>query len=340
LFNGRYILKIGIPRALLWSIYLPLWKAFFNELGHEVVLSPPTNKKILNDGVTACVDDACLPVKIMHGHVIDLMDRADLIFIPRLISICPREYICPKFIGLPEMIRNSVPGGPKLLVLDFNAHKSIRHGYDGFIAIGRQLGARESAVRRALARAMKAQDEYTARLLGGSNPLMLLEGMALHAGIGGNKGTIGLIGHPYLLYDRFVSMDACRKLAQMGYRLIFPENILPEQIERTCSIYPKKLFWSYGKHLLGSGLAMLEKGMADGIIVLSSFGCGIDSFMVELLQRQNQRDFRIPLTVITLDEHSGNAGFDTRLEAFVDMLEWRDHNGHYFSPHGEGLYIC
>ncbi len=332
-------MNIGIPRALLWSIYLPLWKTFFNELGHEVLLSSPTSKRILNDGVTACVDDACLPVKVMHGHVMDLIGKADLIFIPRLISICPKEYICPKFIGLPEMIRNSVPGGPKLLILDLNAHKGLKHAYKGFYEIGRQLGARDSAVKRALARALNAQGEYTAKLLGGFNPLTLLEGMALQAGTGSKKGTIGLIGHPYLLYDRFISMDACRKLVQMGYRLIFPENIPQDKIERACSVYPKKLFWSYGKHLLGSGLTMLEGKMADGIVVLSSFGCGIDSFMVELLQRRNQRDFRIPFTIITLDEHSGNAGFDTRLEAFVDMMEWRDHSGHYFSPHGEGLYI-
>ena len=106
-------MKIGIPRALLYSIYLPLWKTFLEELGHTVVLSKNTDQTILNDGVKHCVDDACLPVKIYHGHVMNLAGKTDVILIPRLISVHPGEFICPKFIGLPEMIKNSVPNKPK-----------------------------------------------------------------------------------------------------------------------------------------------------------------------------------------------------------------------------------
>lgn len=68
--------------------------------------------------------------------------------------------------------------------------------------------------------------------------------------------------------------------------MIVPENIRPEAIEKACSIYPKKLFWSYGKHLLGSGLYMLEQGLVDGLVLVTSFACGIDSFVLELLQRK------------------------------------------------------
>ncbi|HZK34012.1 MAG TPA: hypothetical protein VFD33_01715, partial [Bacillota bacterium] len=107
----------------------------------------------------------------------------------------------------------------------------------------------------------------------------------------------------------------------------------------SCGVYPKKLFWTYGKHLLGSGLYMLENNMVDGLILLTSFACGIDSFVLELLQRRNHRDFKIPLTIITIDEHSGNAGFDTRIEAFIDMMEWREKDGYHISAHGQGLHI-
>ena len=56
--------KIGIPRALLYHNYYPGWKKFFNKLGMKVVLSPATNKKILNQGTKKAVDDLCLPFKI------------------------------------------------------------------------------------------------------------------------------------------------------------------------------------------------------------------------------------------------------------------------------------
>ena len=58
----------------------------------------------------------------------------------------------------------------------------------------------------------------------------------------------------------------------------------------------------------------------DGIIALSSFGCGPDSLMVdEISYHAKQR--KIPVLNLTIDEHTGEAGFVTRLEAFVDMLD-------------------
>jgi predicted nucleotide-binding protein (sugar kinase/HSP70/actin superfamily) len=101
---------------------------------------------------------------------------------------------------------------------------------------------------------------------------------------------------------------------------------------------PKRLFWSYGKKLLGSGIEWLKGNEVDGIIFLSSFGCGIDSFVEELIRRFNARKHRLPYAVFTVDEHSGQGGFDTRLEAFIDMLEWRDKSGYNLSSHGQDVY--
>ena len=92
--------KVGIPRALLYYNYYPLWKVFFEELGAEVVLSELTNKKILDDGVYCCVDDACLPMKVFHGHAVHLKDRVDYLFVPRLISV-------EKTVYMPEILRPS-----------------------------------------------------------------------------------------------------------------------------------------------------------------------------------------------------------------------------------------
>jgi predicted nucleotide-binding protein (sugar kinase/HSP70/actin superfamily) len=56
-------MKIGIPRALLFYHFYALWKVFLENLGFEVILSPETNKKILEKGIDLTVDDACLPSK-------------------------------------------------------------------------------------------------------------------------------------------------------------------------------------------------------------------------------------------------------------------------------------
>ena len=57
------------------------------------------------------------------------------------------------------------------------------------------------------------------------------------------------------------------------------------------------------------------------MIYVMSFGCGIDSFVCDLIERKMRRETDIPFIVLTLDEHSGEAGMNTRLEAF---LIWSD----------------
>ena len=52
---------------------------------------------------------------------------------------------------------------------------------------------------------------------------------------------------------------------------------------------------------------------------MNSFGCGPDSLMIERITRRSKQ-FNKPLLNLTIDEHTGEAGFITRLEAFVDML--------------------
>ncbi len=329
-------MKIGIPRALLYYNFYPLWKNFIEELGHDVILSAATSKSTVDNGVKNCVDDACLPIKLFHGHVIELIERVDAIFIPRLTSIYPREYICPKFIGLPEMIKSSIKKLPNLIILNYNTHRKLSNGYNAYMELGKKMSADIHAVTQAFDVASNRQQAYNSFLEGGGTPLDVLEG-GIAKQKSSYKGVIGLVGHPYLLYDEYASMNLISKLRHMGYKVMIPENISSRQIEDACMRLPKKLFWSYGKKLLGCGLTMLDRNSVDGIIFLSSFGCGIDAFIEELLQRFNRRQYKIPYTVITVDEHSGHAGFNTRLEAFLDMIQWRDKNGSDFSSHGESL---
>ncbi len=62
--------KIGIPKALLYYKYYPFWKLFLEEMGYEVVTSGQTTQKMLQDGTSCTVDEACLPVKLFCGHVL------------------------------------------------------------------------------------------------------------------------------------------------------------------------------------------------------------------------------------------------------------------------------
>ena len=119
----RRMKKIGIPRGMLYYENFPFWQEYFEGIGCELVESPKTNKEIMDKGILSSVDEACLPVKITHGHVNYLKDKVDYIFLPRFISLHKMEYCCPKILGLPEMIINSIDDLPEIIQIDINLYR-------------------------------------------------------------------------------------------------------------------------------------------------------------------------------------------------------------------------
>jgi predicted nucleotide-binding protein (sugar kinase/HSP70/actin superfamily) len=75
--------RVGIPRALLFYLYFPMWQAFFNEIGVQVIPSGRTTKSILDDGIREALADVCVPIKLYYGHVMELKGKVDYLFIPR-----------------------------------------------------------------------------------------------------------------------------------------------------------------------------------------------------------------------------------------------------------------
>jgi len=62
-------IRIGIPRALSYYTFYPLWRVFLEKLGAEIIVSKNTNRKILEDGIKETVNDACVPIKVFHGGI-------------------------------------------------------------------------------------------------------------------------------------------------------------------------------------------------------------------------------------------------------------------------------
>jgi len=74
--------------------------------------------------------------------------------------------------------------------------------------------------------------------------------------------------------------------------------------------------------VVGSGGHYLESGV-DGAIGMIAFGCGPDSLMMDMVQRQAIKLGTTPFMSLTLEEHTAEAGVATRLEAFLDMIQRR-----------------
>jgi predicted nucleotide-binding protein (sugar kinase/HSP70/actin superfamily) len=312
---------VGIPQGLLYYRYHPMWKAFFDALDVECVVSRPTSKSTVKRGTELGENELCLPVKVFFGHIAELDGKVDFIFVPRIVSVEPRELTCPKFLGLPDMCR----------VLDFKTPVlaptiDIRKGRREFarqaFALAAEVGAPAMRVPLAIRAALREHARYQDALLAGA-PLRLPRAKPES----GRRLRIGVAGHPYNIYDPLISMDLLKRLAERGIDIVVPEMVTHDEIRDAVADMPKALFWTYEKEVLGCVKHWVEHDLVDGVIYMLSFACGPDSFVQVLIEDavcQRPGGARVPLLSLVIDEHTGEAGFVTRIEAFLDMLTRRE----------------
>jgi len=323
------MVRVGIPRALSYYRYFPMWKVLLEGLGAEVVVSRPTNKDLLEEGVRNCVDDICVPVKLYYGHLLDLKEEVDYIFVQRLVSVEGIEdtYTCPKLIGLPDMIKSSLSGIPPQIEFRVDLKKRSLKYTAGHIA--EQLGASGSSARRALKAALEVQDRFEEELLAGLLPDEAMEkvltngsGRAPSEAPSGHVGpgiNVAVVGHEYLVHDRFISHDLPRRLKNLGVNATYATEVPQKILDRELARYPE-ISWSYEKVLLGASSYFLGRPDIHGVMMVMGFACGPDSIISEIINREVKGEDSAPFMTLVLDEHTGEAGIATRVEAFVDLI--------------------
>jgi len=329
------MVRVGIPRALLYYQYYPLWRTFLETLGAEVVISPLTNRETLAEGMARLVPETCLPVKICCGHVHYLCDKVDYLFIPVIRSVEEKAYNCAKFLGLPDLVKAVVPGCPPIIEPEIDVNLGQRAFYQAIYQAGCFLNWNPLAVKRAFHRAWTVHQGYLRLLQQGLMPPEAFRSLGLVNGeadslVGHREShnpvsprlTIAFLGHPYLVHDAYVSHGAIGLLQGMGVRVATGELLSPPEIRRGILRLTGEQHWSYEGEMVGACGHYLEDEAVEGIIAVAAFGCGPDSLMLEVMQRAARRAERAFMPLI-LDEHGAEAGLVTRLEAFVDMLERR-----------------
>lgn len=331
-------LKVGMPRTLFYYTYYPLWKAFVEALGAEAVSSGPTNKETLDAGIRETVNDACIPIKLYHGHVLDLKDRVDYLFVPRLVSPGGSYTYCPKFLGLPDMIRYAGMELPPLVDTRLNL-RGLPGGLNRFLrATAAALGFRNPFTQaRALRHALKQYALYQELLLGGLHPQRAFEALERGTSLEELKGEalaappdrpaeeglrVALLGYPYIVFDPFVSADVYHKLKHMGAAVLTTEQVPASAMRRMSRVLPQNCFWHYSNRVCWAALYYIERKAVDGIIHLTAYACGPDAMVDKILELEAKKA-KLPYLTLTIDEHTGTGGVQTRIEAFVDMLQAR-----------------
>ncbi|MDK2984665.1 MAG: hypothetical protein PWQ96_307 [Clostridia bacterium] len=317
---------VGIPRSLFYYYQYPLWSTFLRFLDFEVVVSSQTNKKIVDEGLRHTVEEVCLPIKVFFGHITELKDRVDYVFTPRIISTQPKTYICPKFMGLPDMVKaDNILPEDRLLSPTINLRMGTENYMKQFNNLGRYLGKSQKSIRNAWNEAIKIQNLFENLCKDGFLPDEAIEKIENRSNVLPNKkgSSIAVLGHGYNIYDNYTSMGLIKKISKR-YRVVTADMLSESIIQKNVAHLPKRMFWSLGQKMFGGTNFYLNDESVKGIIYLCSFGCGPDSLVGDLVERNIHRQEKKPFMLLTIDEHTDEAGIQTRLEAFLDMIDRRE----------------
>ena len=329
--------RIGIPRALMFYRYLPLWRTFLERLGWRVVVSDGVRQK----EKIIYFEDSCLPMKLLVTHAAQLKDKVDHLFIPRLVSIHSTYIMCPKFRGAPDVVRIATEGNVSIIDETVDLRKGGTSLLESFLKIGEKLGTSRQEGKRAFREAEKAFSKFqaecvdrinrlpTGQLFEMSVPTPVLrrvQGAASSVEVEGEGNgfplRIAFVGHPYNLFDIDINKDLLALAKSLGMEIITSDLLSEKEIDREVSGLSKEIYWSSGREIVGSLFHFLSGGV-DGVVFLTSFKCGIDALLQEFIKRRLKvrGGSSIPFLILSLDEHTGREGLSTRLEAFRDVVE-------------------
>lgn len=302
-------IKIGIPRGFLYYRNYILWKNFFEGIGCTLILSPITNKTIIEDGKNLSVDEACLPSKIYMGHIKYLSDKCDYILVPRICNYGSGNRVCMKFNGIFDVVRNVFPN---IKILDYNIdYVKFRYELFGFIKMGLKLNKNLFKVMCSYIKAKSRERKYNASLV--QSQINILKS---------NKLKILIVAHPYVIYDEYLGKTILDYFKDNGIDVLYGDRLDKKESISYARDFSNTLYFLYSKEIIGS--AFYYKTAVDGIIFISSFPCGPDSLVNELAIRKLDG---IPCINIIVDESSATSGLITRLESFVDIIKARRDNG-------------
>jgi len=145
---------------------------------------------------------------------------------------------------------------------------------------------------------------------------------------------IGIVGEIYVMLEPFVNLDIEKHLGRLGVeveRSIYLSEWVNDHLfmgllkikgskeARKCAPpYINHFVGGHGQETVGSTV-MFANQKYDGVIQVQPFTC-MPEIVAESILPSVSRDLGIPTFCLIFDEHSGDAGVQTRLEAFVDLL--------------------
>lgn len=338
-----------------WGNYTLAFKGLFEHLGLKVILPPKTNSAVVADGAKIAPELFCFPMKVtLGGYLSAIKEGASVILSIQNVGGSCRQ----KYYGLiqEKVLRD---GGYDVEFVDFRATpKEIYRMLKKLTGATRtriasafyvffeklfliekiekmaqyrrpreiKKGETEKMVRESLVRIEKNNDIKEL----GKLKKEIVEGFE-KIPIDENKDVmkVGIIGEIYTVTDPSINFDLEAKLGLEGIeihrdmnlsyhmkKLLFPW--IDWMIQQKVKKHLGSTVGGHGRDAIGEMLSFIKKDY-DGVIQLLPFGCMPEVTVRPILEKIRLEN-NIPFLSLSLDEQVAEAGINTRLEAFADVV--------------------
>ncbi len=346
--------KVTFPH--MGNLKIPA-RAFFDEIGLDVVLPPDTSRKTLDLGVKYSPEFACLPLKINLGNFIEALDRgAEYIIMGGGMGPCRFGYYGEvqqeilKELGYDfEMItlENNLlltAGRVKKLITGFPLRKISQaakicwaklKAVDNIDVLVLEARAREKIKGQiddlyreflqkidqtmSVDKTREVQQHYTEMIEDATRDFQ-----------GEQPVKIGIVGEIYVVLESYTNLYTARKLNSLGavvqkevsishWLLDFLGlNQERKKIRQAGKPYINHFVGGHGQDSVGNSVIYARNNL-DGIVHIAPFTCMPEIVAQSILKEVSQQE-DIQILSLVFDEHTAEAGLMTRLEAFVDLL--------------------
>ena len=318
---------IGIPRVLNMYENYPFWFTLLTKLGFRVELSPVSSKKVYEAGIeTIPSESACYPAKLVHGHIMSLINRGiDTIFYPCVpyerieFEDANNHYNCPMVTSYPEVIRNNVDAikekNIKFIQPFFSlADKKvlIKRVQEEFKEFNVTASEAEVAVNAAFDEREKFDEDLRAK---GKEVLEYLEKT-------GKKGIV-LAGRPYHI-DPEVNHGIPDIITSFDMAVLTEDSISHlGKLDTKLRVVDQ---WMYHSRLYRAAAFVAENKSLE-LIQLNSFGCGLDAVTTDQVSEILASKGRI-YTCLKIDEGTNLGAVKIRIRSLKAAMEERERNNY------------
>jgi predicted CoA-substrate-specific enzyme activase len=309
--------RVGINRSFLVNTYYPLYSTFFTKLGFDVVVPDAYTQKGIEQKNAAF----CYPAELAHGFFHTLMEMEnppEYIFLPHFKAVPTSDghsssQVCPFVQGetfyLQATFRNKIneikARGTKLLSPLLDMTDGLEAAKSTLLKTANQMGSSRKTALSAFEAAVKQQRACMAEMSRiGEEVLQQLESAP-------DRIAVVIFGRPYNGFVEEAHMGIPHKLASRGIPVLpFDFFLLNDEPSK------QHMYWGMGQRILRVARKVKKHPQLFGVYI-TNFSCGPDSFLLGYFRDVMGRK---PSLTLELDSHTADAGLETRIEAFIDII--------------------